>query len=1040
MSQQNDAGSRKTSEALLKLRALKKQFSARSNGGDGGKKQVWFKNFDADGTSYYFCRDLGKSQWTKPEGDNVVIQTYKRKSTAKLKVETKPRKKPESELADLGAYIDEEVSDVDLSDASVLSDVWYENEDPVRGIYYFNRARNISQWKHPGKDAIVRKFMAETSDEESSSEPDDSPTATQSSRSLSPRRRTMGGHRKSLPHPDFHRAKADTGSNDAANEPSGRRPTGSKYKLHVDLSGNDVGIDDTPAEMGMIATPKASKSNVDASDDEVGVDDQPAEMEMIATPKASINHKRAKAESAESIRKSGTWPLQQIAKTVEPAVHETLWYRHKDKTGQTYFFNRVTRQSVWEEPKGAGVKVLDYKRSQANRWRTAAAAVVATSKTKQKRRDSVKDVIREAEEEANEGNEVTPRAEALRRQEEARKALLEAGEPNLVPRTPRGSPAVGGPGSPAAMPATPKRDVGNRQGVKRLTMPRESFPPVGEDHEAAMNSDDSEPDEPASQNSLGMPPLNVGPGSSKLQGKIKTPAMKGAPPLTVDPGVSGAVARMPGAPPLAQSFPSLDTDHSPRSDNVDTPETPASPVRSKPAVTRAASHHKSESVADAVFDAMQLTDDEESTETNSGDSDYSTQARDISAESLQSPSRSDDLSDKDRVRNMIMARALGASPAKPLPETSGEDHAASSGSESDDTVVEGDETMLSPGDSGPSSVSSPGGPPLNGVSPGGPPLNSIMSPGGPPLHSLSPGAPPLHSTSPTDALDALPLDTGGAAHNVSDSDNEPAGAEEGLELDLQGDTPFLQGRRDGDGPTNLADAPALEDSLDDDGVHEDADGDLSGDAALSMDTVAAIKAAQSAGAPPLKVSPVSLQRSISLSSSDDETDEEEVDELDDELSPMAATRSMPRKVSPETNKRMSIVALKKRRTKSVKEDMQRVGNKAMHATTDAQLKRARMLTTKVRACSVTSPVVHVARTIHDDGSGSACFCVSASSPRTVLSCNKRVRGGYSPYDCSLVPSCVALPHHAETLSWPAEKEGHFRGKVVISNRIRPCSS
>jgi hypothetical protein len=46
----------------------------------------------------------------------------------------------------------------------------YENEDPVKGVYYFNRFRNVSRWTHPGEGAVVRKFQEYDDDDDDDDE------------------------------------------------------------------------------------------------------------------------------------------------------------------------------------------------------------------------------------------------------------------------------------------------------------------------------------------------------------------------------------------------------------------------------------------------------------------------------------------------------------------------------------------------------------------------------------------------------------------------------------------------------------------------------------------------------------------------------------------------------------------------------------------------------------------------------------------------------------------------------------------------------
>ena len=73
---------------------------------------------------------------------------------------------------------------------------------------------------------------------------------------------------------------------------------------------------------------------------------------MVATPKPQANAAPdADADAA-------------AAADAIAAKKRVLWYRHHDKAGQTYFFNRATHQSTWDEPTGPGVRIVDYVRSQ----------------------------------------------------------------------------------------------------------------------------------------------------------------------------------------------------------------------------------------------------------------------------------------------------------------------------------------------------------------------------------------------------------------------------------------------------------------------------------------------------------------------------------------------------------------------------------------------------------------------------------------------------------------------------------------------------
>eukprot|EP00750_Incisomonas_marina_P004589 INCI13484.11.p1 GENE.INCI13484.11~~INCI13484.11.p1 ORF type:complete len:1939 (-),score=365.89 INCI13484.11:3328-9144(-) len=1029
-----DLGQRRTSEALLKLRALKSQFGRKPESDDAAAKakEVWFKHSDAEGNTYFFCRAKNKSQWTEPTGPNVEIREYKKRASegekdersaaaaaspsARSSSSSSPSAATAATAAAAAAAVTsrdkaehsesspESDNDSQLSDASVVSDVWYKNEDPAKGVYFFNRFLNKSQWSHPGPGAMVRKFEPVDSASEDESvdasetgvldEADDASETISSSASPSPRRRSMRSSsrspRHSLPHPDFARPTQSTtlvSSDDessltanpqAAGQPIASHPAPGKYT--VDLSS--------------------------VSDLSTGIDDRPAEMLIMATPKAHINTAQAKKDAQQSLQKSPTWPLQPVTQpSRDLPVEESLWYRHKDKSGQTYYFNRVTRQSVWEEPTGTGVRILDYVRSQANKWRTATAAVVATRGAK----NALKNQIVQAEQRANSA----PQTSSV-------DSSGGPGSPAAMPATPKGhsggpgSPAAmpatpkghsGGPGSPAAMPATPKgqKSENRMPGSPSLKQkpPRESFPAVQTqdsvtdldqiDENSDGESDDSDLDAddqagglvasgavplttgpgtqgaiPATPRATGtdatgmrglssIPPLSTGPGTigtiprtprrtqSELTG-MAVPNMVGAPPLGLSP--SSAVKGLPGAPPLVSPDGAL-ANARVSSSGLDTPPFPTTPVGSRHSSSvdlraqlaarveqenrkgqeqarlvdneaggtdgaRRTSHHgKTSSLVDSVFDAMELTDGDDDDDESDGHEDDSDgqHSPSMRPEQAKQPRSSDGA----RVRNLIMSRALGGnnSPMR------GMDSVPTQVTESSSEEPNSDTSLNSP--------------------------------------RLSP----------------LPVDDG--APSTPDAN--------GL-IDLAGDTPFLKGRA-ADAPNNLAAAlsskvygrsarqPRVEGEFGDSNrttellsvsfpENNDADdyeSENSSGGESSPDVTAHLAAAQSAGGPPLTLSPLVTRNHIS--DSEDTVDNESEDEMADELSPLAA-RGAPRKdefgvgssrpthVAPRQNKRMSIVTLKKRRTQSVKEESLRVGNKAMVAATDARLKRARMLATKLR--------------------------------------------------------------------------------------------
>jgi hypothetical protein len=117
-------------------------------------KEVWYRNTDAQGSPYFFCRAKGMSQWTEPTGANVIVRDYKRKApaaAAAVSASDSPSSSGTVSESDPGSPASRNASpynsaarqsalgtnrangsgddagddeDEDLSDASVLSDVW----------------------------------------------------------------------------------------------------------------------------------------------------------------------------------------------------------------------------------------------------------------------------------------------------------------------------------------------------------------------------------------------------------------------------------------------------------------------------------------------------------------------------------------------------------------------------------------------------------------------------------------------------------------------------------------------------------------------------------------------------------------------------------------------------------------------------------------------------------------------------------------------------------------------------------------------------
>lgn len=191
-------------------------------------KERWFKHQDSEGNTYYFCHTKNKSQWTLPQGNNIVIVDYKRRkgsdgntvsssatpsesegnttpfigslntspitsltatprhsngnSEDETEVQHQKGNTNQAQISDSNSNIDQVESDTAVkgqknfssmmidrndhinsdsaSEASETSDVWYENVDAIKGVYYFNLAQNISQWEHPGENVTIRKYDA----------------------------------------------------------------------------------------------------------------------------------------------------------------------------------------------------------------------------------------------------------------------------------------------------------------------------------------------------------------------------------------------------------------------------------------------------------------------------------------------------------------------------------------------------------------------------------------------------------------------------------------------------------------------------------------------------------------------------------------------------------------------------------------------------------------------------------------------------------------------------------------------------------------
>jgi hypothetical protein len=112
------------------------------------EKEVWYRNTDAQGSPYFFCRAKGLSQWTEPTGENVVVREYKRKAPVVASASGSPSTSGTVSDSDPGSPASRNASpydsprqsalgttrasvngggdddDDDISDASALSDVW----------------------------------------------------------------------------------------------------------------------------------------------------------------------------------------------------------------------------------------------------------------------------------------------------------------------------------------------------------------------------------------------------------------------------------------------------------------------------------------------------------------------------------------------------------------------------------------------------------------------------------------------------------------------------------------------------------------------------------------------------------------------------------------------------------------------------------------------------------------------------------------------------------------------------------------------------
>ena len=166
---------------------------------------------------------------------------------------------------------------------------WYENIDPIKGVYYFNRALGKSQWNHPGPNARIKKFQhfddddddvdseedeAEDIDEHNTSNLNntsgsllDDDSDLSSSMSPSPRssphmRRKRYStapasprNRDPIPTTDNPAAKSDSSAGDDDDDDDENPKQEEWSSLAVNLS---EPIDDRPAEMLLIKTPKPS--------------------------------------------------------------------------------------------------------------------------------------------------------------------------------------------------------------------------------------------------------------------------------------------------------------------------------------------------------------------------------------------------------------------------------------------------------------------------------------------------------------------------------------------------------------------------------------------------------------------------------------------------------------------------------------------------------------------------------------------------------------------------------------------------------------